>query len=399
MSSVCNWREVIIVFLLHMCCANDAVGQGVSPYEKVAPSVVRLRVIGESYDGTKIDQYATGFFATKSGYIVSAYSRLFKRTLGGEKIVWKTDGSGKPARKFVLERLGQYGKLEPPDAAVNVISMNEAYDIVVLKLQGNNFQSVSCSGTIERHMLKVTQPLMALSWRESQVTYDIGQGVLAQGDISLGDRYFLGNFTFDMANSRSYFGSPVFNGSGSVVGVLTAGQEGEMPRGSNEAIVTGIQWVTKLLPDSADPSECNSTAFREMDASKEATLEQCVKESLSALNLRTPFTQHGVVRNPGDATAPEIATTTVAFEAPDNTMIVEQGLKVIEEQVIGVGGFETPELLRVDNRIKRVSVKLWVRKNRQLYSPPSVYHAKLEGALQAAISEASVRDECRVRIR
>lgn len=374
--------------------ASPLLAQGFGPFELVATSVVRLHIEGETADGKKVDQYATGFLASKDGHIATSYHRILKKESQGSEIDWKLGADGKPVRKISVERWGTNKTLEPSMAAVSYVNGNALYDVAILRMQGANYTSAKCVRSIAKHLLNPNMPLMSIGFRENKAAYEIALGILSPADVMLGDRHVLSTFTFDMANGRSFHGGPVFNGDGAIVGILTSGQQGEMPPSSTSAIVTDIDWVIKLLPNSADSSECSNAP----ESAKTPSLEQCVQSGMKALRGgRLLFTKRGKAENIGGDGAPEKAEATVNFDAPDRTEIIPQTLRVTEEQAIGEGGYDFPAMTREDGRVTKVLVKLWVYKSKLLFGPPARYEIKLEGALQPildASAEQQVRDIC-----
>jgi hypothetical protein len=212
--------------------ASRVAAESEPDYLSLASTTVRIHVTGVDENQNPVDNWGTGFFIDRSGFILTAF-HVVGRHSDGRIVKWKSlgpDEEGKP--NITFERWGQYKTLEPIQGTEAFIDVfDKELDIVRLRLAGSGYPSVQC----HTQNLKENSHLWALGWRKDRTTYDpLGVGTLAAFDLQDKKRRRLVNMAANHGNS----GGPVFDKAGVVVAIITSGRNEILDPGSKETFVT-----------------------------------------------------------------------------------------------------------------------------------------------------------------
>jgi len=242
-------------------------------FEEIASKTVRLHITGKPDGAFPVDEYGTGFFID-GGHIATA-AHVF-----GESD-WQLSVDGRPNLPNIdIDQPNAYGLLVSipnRNSGARLVGQNRALDLALIQINGNS-PAVTCAEADVRRL--DNRPFRALGWRPNRSSFDalsqppnadVRRAPPEDGD----QRWRFASMTASEGNS----GGPIFDNTGRVIAVITAGRSKRLDPGQAETFGTPIQSIKNAFPgynfDNCFKSD-GGAAFDIQDAIDRANIDKVI---------------------------------------------------------------------------------------------------------------------------
>lgn len=237
------------VFLLQCILVLVAISavSAQSAHDKIKPSLVSIRAVGEKSDGTKVPSTATGFVVSSDGMVLTVYSLL--------------TGLGN-VNPETIEILADIGPNNPsPNLRAGIVDFSQNLNLLLLKV----FSGDSITPSVEfGKSASVAQDANIFS-----SGYADGNGYRPHtGTIIDRDNSSVHLWTTTLPFEKGEIGSPVYSGDGKVIGIA----RGQFSPGTGDQFFIPIEFADSLMA---------------------ATRVSAMQQSLSKVNSQLKHPEHG----------------------------------------------------------------------------------------------------------
>ncbi len=212
------------VFLLQcvVCLFAISAASAESAHDKIKPSLVSIRAVGEKSDGTKVPSTATGFVVSSDGTVLTVYSLL--------------TGLG-DVNPETIEILVDIGPGNPnPNVRAGIVDFSQNMNLLLLKVFS---QSSSTPSVQFGRSGSVAQDASIFS-----SGYADGNGYRSHtGTISDRENKSVQLWTTTLPFEKGEIGSPVYSGDGKVIGIA----RGQFSPGAGDQYFIPIEFADSLL--------------------------------------------------------------------------------------------------------------------------------------------------------